>query len=827
LSYCTWDIESTIKQSFKRKANPFDSDNWVVTHAFKKRGGAVEEYRFGEKRPAPGWLRPVLAGTRLLVGFNIKFDLLHALQDGDNLDAWMEYVAGGGNVWDCQLAEYLLCGMGQKDQMLSLDEVAPRYGGNVKVDEVKALWAAGVNTHEIDPELLSRYLCGGPDEHGVFQLGDVENTEKVALAQITRARQCGQLNSILLNMGSLLCTIEMERNGMFVNKAKGLELAAILKAKLDELKATLDTYLPAGLPFEFNWTNRYHLSPLIFGGDVRYDSREYVHADGSTTYCDVWDAEAHIAAAHHKPLVYVQKEVLAVTPICEGMNATQIETINKLTIHGTDGLILLDDAKAGGIPVVRYAGGKNAGEVKTKKVKVDDLTKPKARNCKQPYTFPRITEPKKEWASSTEGLYSVAAEVIEELGNRGIPFLAALSQVAGMAKDLGTYFITTDEETGEQKGLLTLVGLDGLVHHSINHTSTVTTRFSSSNPNLQNVPKGNKSDVKTLFESRFGEDGLVAQSDFTALEVYVQAILTLCSQLIDDLKAGLDMHCVRVSQKEGMPYDEVLVLCKGDKKAGTPPVPEWDYKRTKAKVFSFQRAYGAGAQKISDSTGMPLDEVEALIAAESERYPEVDKFYEELTKEIKANRKPGYASLPHPFVKGVMCNLGKSGIRTPDGQLYTYVEQPSPEYLCKRGIFQSFSPTEIKNYVVQGSGATWAKAAMWLAVRAFYARKNFGGLALLVNQVHDALYADLHKKVASEAAALLHACMEAASDFVEFWFQWTVPVPVPSDTTWGKSMMDEDPVPQVKELAAPLREQLRREYMGGFVPSFVQATQGA
>ncbi len=153
MSYCTWDIETTTRQHFKRKASPFTDTNWVVTHGFKKKGDTrVTEYRFGSGRPVPGWLRPVLAGTRLLVGFNIKFDLLHALQDADNLEAWMDYVAAGGNVWDCQLAEYLLCGMGQKDQMLSLDETAPRYGGNVKVDEVKALWQAGVQTEDIDPE---------------------------------------------------------------------------------------------------------------------------------------------------------------------------------------------------------------------------------------------------------------------------------------------------------------------------------------------------------------------------------------------------------------------------------------------------------------------------------------------------------------------------------------------------------------------------------------------------------------------------------------------------------------------------------------------------
>ena len=469
MSYTTWDIETTITTHLKRKGSPFTTVNWVVTHAFKKKGGHVEEHRFGSTRPGRGWLLPVLAGTRLLVGFNIKFDLLHALQDEDNLEAWMEYVASGGNVWDCQLAEYLLCGMGQKDQMLSLDEVAPRYGGNVKVDEVKSLWAAGVNTHEIEPALLSRYLCGGPDETGTFQLGDVENTEKIALAQIARARECGQLNSILLNMGSLLCTIEMERNGMFVDKKLGLELAAELKTEIDKLKIELDNYLPKDLPFQFNWGSAAQKSALIFGGIVNYDSYEYDIDDlaGGSILQEDYDA------AEVKPkLKYAQKDELHVTVAAD-------------TLHYKEGVqIPRSVAQLDNVPVVRYSGGKNAGEVKTKKVKVDDLTKPKGRKVKAPYVFARITEPKESWKTSTPGQYQTGADIIEELGARGIPFLKALASLTKLTKDLGTYFIVIDEETGEAKGMLALVDEHGIIHHSINHTSTVTARFSSSSPNL-------------------------------------------------------------------------------------------------------------------------------------------------------------------------------------------------------------------------------------------------------------------------------------------------------------------------------------------------------
>jgi hypothetical protein len=170
--------------------------------------------------------------------------------------------------------------------------------------------------------------------------------------------------------------------------------------------------------------------------------------------------------------------------------------------------------------------------------------------------------------------------------------------------------------------------------------------------------------------------------------------------------------------------------------------------------------------------------------------------------------------VPHPSVRGVTCALGKSFATTPDGKVYSYMESPSPEYLVKRGIMASFSPTEIKNYEVQGEGGEWAKAALWLAIREFYRQRNFGGLGLLVNQVHDATYADAHKDVALEVAATLHACMEGASDLMEWYFDWQLQLPVPSDTTWGASMMDDDSIPGVKERAAAIRQGAARPLHG-------------
>lgn len=805
IKYTVWDTETTIKASYKRKANPFDPENFIVMQGYRRNNGhspeggdgIVGEYWGRGKRPA-NYFTKLLAGTTILVGQNIKFDVLHALNDPDpviaqaNYQAWMAWVAGGGLIWDIQLAEYLLNGMTQADHMLSLDELAPRYGGDLKIDEVKALWEAGVDTVDIDPDLLRNYLCGqfvGP----VWEHGDIGNTELCWLGQYDRAKACGQVKSILMNMGSLLCTIEMEHNGMAVDKATGLELARDLEKEIAELAVEVSQYLPEDLPFDFNWNSGPQKSALIFGGTVKYKKwLPHLDDEGQMQYAMM--DEEHVVLA----------------------DSTTMKVDNWLGIANGEREF----------PPVRIASGKNKGELKTKKVKVPNKEKPKGALQDIPYTFPGFTKPKPQWAGAVEGVYSTSAEVIEELGVRNIPFLKSLAKITALRKDLTTYYITDDPKKGPV-GMLTLVQADGIIHHMLNHTSTVTGRFSSSSPNLQNLPKGNKSKVKTLFISRF-KDGKVIQSDFTALEVYVQGILTKCLQLIEDLRAGLDMHCVRVSQAENIPYEEAVKLCKGYMADGVfiDADGDWAYKRTKAKIFSFQRAYGAGAQKIADSTGMDIEEVQKLIEAEEARYPEMVVYYEDLNKLLDLNSSATNLFVQHPEIPGMTCNLRKSYFRTPDNKLYCWMQSPAPKWLAQRpasrgGKTTSFSPTEVKNYPVQGTGGEWAKAAMWLAVREFYRINTFHNKALLVNQVHDALYVDAEPTIAFEAAAVLHACMEEASVFMEWYFGWDVPVPVPSETTWGKSMMDEGKLPAgFKERCDEHRKVVRSLYMNDYQPKY-------
>jgi DNA polymerase I-like protein with 3'-5' exonuclease and polymerase domains len=813
-----WDLETSTKQEYKRVANPFSPDNYIVANAhraFKLVGSKMERALAGissryypdyagpdaeredrieacKKAMATRWFIDLLAGTKILAGHNIKFDVLYALGSPHcdreaNRAAWMEWVAGGGIVWDTQLAQYLLDGQAQESHMLDLGSTAVEHGGNAKLDEVKKLWEADTDTIDIPKDLLMDYLVGF-EADGKWEHGDIGNTELIFRSQYLIAKKRGQLRSILMNMGSLLFTIECELNGMYVNEPLAKELAEKTAAKLADALAEVNGYLPE-MPehLEFNWNSRFHKSALIFGGKVKYDAPAPVLGeDGEFTY-------------------YQKKETHYL--LTDGTTA-------ECTAYDID--LGLNPEMTRVLPVL-FAGGKNKGEPKTKQVVVADKERgPKTRIEPHYFEFEGYTQPSSKWQSAEPGVYSTAADVIEALGNRNIPFLKALAKVQSLTKDLGTYFIRYDEKKKRHVGMMTMIQLDSIVHHMLNHTSTVTGRLSSSNPNLQNLSKGQKSDVKLMFESRFGEDGVVIQSDFSSLEVYVQAILTKAVNLILDLQSGKDMHCVRLAAKEGMEYERVFELCK------IIADPEWDYKRTGAKNFSFQRAYGAGVAAIVESTGMAEDDVKALIEAEDLRYPEIKAYFEMKSEAIKKTRVATGITVTHPDVPGLTVQLGRGSSTTPDGKLYTYKEQCAPKFMVDKGVIRSFKPTEIKNYEVQGTGGEIAKAGMWLSVRAFYHYKNFQMKALLVNQVHDAEYADAHNDVKTKAAALLHACMSEASNFFSWFTQWPIALPVPTETVWGKNMGTEEKIedPNFEKMVAVLRPWLRKQFMGNYVPTF-------
>lgn len=763
-------------------------------------------YRYNAEAPGDGTLAWSFDGAKIVAGFNEKFDLLHHLVNKpDNQETFRRFLAEGGLLWDCQLAEFLLGGQAPEHQMTSLEEVSVRYGGTLKHDEVKALWEQGVNTPDIPEPLLKRYLAGGENpKTGAFEPGDVQNTMTIFRGQWKRAKEQGMMPLLIMNMKAYAYTVLCKLWGMHVDLDKAAGQQAELEQEIAATRAELDKHV-SELPFEFNWASYKQRSALLFGGSIPYDATEYlgtVRDDprDPTTEVEVWWCPERDGPADPE---WRQKY----TP-----------KIEKHYLLNDDSTWPIPSAQPTDIPddiaerVKRVKSGKNAGQMVTRNVPVPDLEKPKKRICVVEHRMPRMVAPRDEWKSTEPGIWSTSSEVIEALEHRGVSFTKHFATWQKKTKNLGTYYQSIDSK-GQHKGMLTLVSLaTKLVHGELNMVTAITARLAASRPNTQNLPRANEDDpeaskVKQLFTSRWGPDGRIIQDDFSSLEVYCQANLSRCAALLEDLRKGLDLHCVRLSAWKEVDYDEVVKRAKGPNATA-----EWKSLRTDAKVFSFRRAYGAGAQTISDGTGIPVPQVEELIAAEQKRWPGIEPYYEELTKEIMRNRQPGGRFIPHPDKPTAMCQLGTSFARTPDGKKYVYTEHPAPKWMIERkgGRLTSFSPTEIRNYVVQGAGAEVAKAAMAVIVYTWAKDPELFYKAPVINQVHDAFYVDAHPSVVEAAAINLHACVLEASTLIKRRLEWDIAIDYPAEIHWGPSMADESSVPEAVLAQVPAaRERIR------------------
>jgi DNA polymerase I len=739
--YKIFDLETETHASFKRKASPFDERNWVVARGWKKQGDAACSYTYHPVHDRTTYLR-IEPDVTLLVGHNIKFDLLWEMAQG-NPDLRAFYKRGG-KVWCTQYAEYLIRAQHPDAHMTALTDLAPTYGGTPKIDEVKALWEAGVKTSEIPEDLLIDYLVGTPEEQR--NGGDIRNTELCFLGQIKKAVAQGQIKMIQDRMDGLCATTEMEFNGLKVDVAEAGRRLKVLQADLAAQDEELNTFIPADVPFEFNWASRVHASCLIFGGTVKYEKQAPYLDEATGEFARKQETETH----------FVQED--------GSTNPTN--------------------------PGVKFLSGKKKGEYKTKQVKV--LGEIKTRYTDFFYTFPKLTDANEKWATkNTDGygapIYSTSGDIIVELALRNIPFIKALRKKQKLEKEIGTYYARYDEKKKEWTGMLTCVQTrDHMIHHKLNHSSTVTSRLSSSDPNGQNLPRGDKSEVKQMFVSRFGDDGEMIEADYSQLEVVVQGVLTEDPQLCQDLRDRVDFHCKRVAAKfkstaSHITYEYALDWCKNE---NHPDYKSGKVERTKCKIFSFQRAYGAGAATIAEETGMSLEETQALMQAEDELYPGVVTF--------NANVETAVIKSAEPFnalgEDGKWRTYRRGYWQAPTGTLYTWRSYDAPEYARKRGKLDTFNPPEMKNYPVQGTGGEFVQAMCGRLWRHYVANDNYGGKAFLVNTVHDCVWTDAHKSVRDQVAADKKRIMESIPEFYNERYGMNITVPFPVEVEYGPNM---------------------------------------
>jgi len=306
------------------------------------------------------------------------------------------------------------------------------------------------------------------------------------------------------------------------------------------------------------------------------------------------------------------------------------------------------------------------------------------------------------------------------------------------------------------EGLMDLRFPNDLIYPNLNHCSTKTGRLSGTNPNLQN--QTDEGGVKKAFISRYGLHGSILELDYSQLEMVALAYIADDKQLIEDINAGRDMH------KEL--YKEMY---------GRYPT---DKERKPFKRFSFLLVYGGGVATLMAQSGCDRATAKKFIDTFYNRYKGVKQYHETITKQAEEKAVVKYSEdKPNPEYTYYH--------ESPTGRHYVFNKYPN-EY--KGGL--SFSPTELKNWPIQGfATGDVVPMSVGLLQRALE-EAGIHNEALLVMTVHDSVVLDVPDSLLNEVAILAKNVLESAPSNLKRLFDIDFPCKLSVGVEAGSNWQD-------------------------------------
>lgn len=199
--------------------------------------------------------------------------------------------------------------------------------------------------------------------------------------------------------------------------------------------------------------------------------------------------------------------------------------------------------------------------------------------------FEKLTLSPKGIRKKKTGLSTAASELEKMKGLH--PIIDSIVEYRELAKLENTYLNV----------LPTLIhSATGRVHTSFNQTIAATGRFSSTNPNLQNIPI--RTELGQSIRRGFvAEKGYVLASlDYSQLELRIVASLAKDERMIAAFKEGLDIHTATAAAVNDISIDQVT-----------------KEQRRAAKAINFGIMYGMGPNSLAQSTGLTMDEARDFI----------------------------------------------------------------------------------------------------------------------------------------------------------------------------------------------------------------------
>jgi DNA polymerase I-like protein with 3'-5' exonuclease and polymerase domains len=274
------------------------------------------------------------------------------------------------------------------------------------------------------------------------------------------------------------------------------------------------------------------------------------------------------------------------------------------------------------------------------------------------------------------------------------------------------------------------------------------------------------SEIRKYYASRFA-GGKLLEIDFSQLEIFVLAYLSGDPWLRQDLLSGADLHGISAAALFGGGWTK--------------------QQRKIAKQLSFQLQYGAGAKSMATTNGVPYSTAKKFIDNYYDRYPMIKEYQDNLIEVVNKLRKP----TSRRSAKGNP--VGKAKFTSLTGRIYTFIENDAPDFLASE---TSFSPTQIKNFQVQGF-ATGDIVPLVLG-KLHRGLIDFVGdseQVLLINTVHDSVMFDcISETVARSWAKNAVRIMENAPLYLDEAFGIDFDLPLRVEVEMGDNWAEMKPL---------------------------------
>jgi DNA polymerase I-like protein with 3'-5' exonuclease and polymerase domains len=254
----------------------------------------------------------------------------------------------------------------------------------------------------------------------------------------------------------------------------------------------------------------------------------------------------------------------------------------------------------------------------------------------------------------------------------------------------------------------------GRIHADFRQIGAPTGRMSCKNPNIQQVPHGEE--YRRCFRAPEGRKFVI--SDYSQIELRILADFTADPGFVDAFNSGADLHRTTAAQLFNVAPEAVT-----------------SDQRSFAKRINFGVVYGIGAQRVSNLTGISLNEAQDLLRKYFATYRQLDAWLREAAGKAVKERQ----------ARTVSGRLARFRFDADDRQSVSLAERNG------------------KNTPIQGSSADILKRALRILHD-----KLRNTSACIVNVIHDEIVVEANAQDAEAIAEKVEKGMcEAGEEYVK------------------------------------------------------------